>query len=40
MDEDKYIASASNGDITVDNCFGNTPEIAKEIANLKLQQAL
>lgn len=40
MDEDKYIASASNGDITVDNCYGNTPEMAKERAYLKLKQTL
>lgn len=38
--QDIYVASASNGEITVLNCIGNTPEEAKEIANFKLLVAI
>lgn len=39
IDDDRYIAFASNGDITVYN-YGSTPELAKEAALFKIQQAL
>ena len=39
IDEDRYIASASNKNVTVYN-YGNTPEMAKEAALFKLQQAI
>ncbi len=39
IDDDRYIASASNETITVYN-YGNTPGIAKEAALFTLQQAL
>lgn len=39
IDEDRYIASASNGYVTAYN-YGSTPETAKEAALFKLQQAL
>lgn len=39
LDGDRYIASVSNGNVTVYN-YGNTPELAKEAALFKLQQAL
>lgn len=39
IDGDRYIASASNGDITVYN-YGSTPELAREFALFKLQQVL
>lgn len=39
IDDDRYIASASNETLTVYN-YGKTPEMAKEAALFKLQQAL
>ncbi len=38
LDEDTYIASASNGDLTVYH-YGITPEKAKEFARFKLDKA-
>ncbi|WP_066317025.1 hypothetical protein [Bacillus sp. FJAT-29814] len=35
-----FNASASNGIITVYNCYGGTPEQAKEMAAFKLKKAL
>jgi hypothetical protein len=35
-----FNASASNGKITVYNCYGGTPEQAKEMAAFKLKKAL
>ena len=37
---DTYNASASNGQLTVYNYYGSTPEAAKEMALFKLQTAL
>lgn len=39
IDDDRYIGSASNEALTVYN-YGSTPEMAKEAALFKLQQAL
>lgn len=37
---DAYHAVASNGNITVFNCYGSTLEQAKDIANFRLKQAM
>lgn len=37
---DTYGAFASNGFISVTNCYGSTPEAAKEMALLKLKQKI
>ncbi|MEH7076968.1 hypothetical protein [Neobacillus drentensis] len=37
---DTYNAFASNGTITVSNCFGGTPEAAKEMALFRLKEDL
>jgi hypothetical protein len=37
---DTYCASASTKDVGVYNCYGSTPELAKEIAAFKLKQAI
>jgi hypothetical protein len=39
-DGDSYNASASNGKGTVNNCYGSTPEAAKEVALFRLNQML
>ena len=36
---DTYKASASDGNIAVWNCFGSTPEAAKEMAEFQLRRA-
>lgn len=36
---DTYKASASDGKIAVWNCYGSTPEAAKEMANFQLRRA-
>lgn len=40
LDEDRYIISATNGEITVHDCYGGTHETAKNLALFKLHQAL
>lgn len=37
--KDGYIAMASDGTHAVMNCFGNTPEMAKEMARVRLLNA-
>jgi hypothetical protein len=37
---DTYNAMASNGKITVGNCYGGTPEAAKEMALYRLKEAI
>lgn len=37
---DYYKASASNGEITVWNCYGSTKKAAKEMASYRLQKAI
>ena len=37
---DSYNAMASNGQMTVYNCYGSTPEQAKEMAKFRLKEAL
>jgi hypothetical protein len=37
---DTYCASASNGNTAVHNCYGSTPEQAKEMALFKLKKAI
>ncbi|WP_154669879.1 hypothetical protein [Bacillus niameyensis] len=34
------MATASNREITVVNCYGSTPELAKEIATMRLRVEL
>ncbi|MDF2791846.1 MAG: hypothetical protein K0S80_4948 [Neobacillus sp.] len=36
----EYNASASNEKISVHNCYGSTPEMAKEIALFRLNKAI
>jgi hypothetical protein len=37
---DSYNAFASNGNVAVWNCYGSTPEQAKEMAMYRLKQAM
>jgi hypothetical protein len=37
---DTYMAAASNGHYTVWDCYGSTPEQAKEMATVRLKLAL
>lgn len=37
---DTYRASASNGKTTIWNCYGSTPEKAKEMAHFHLKKVL
>lgn len=37
---DYYKANASNGEITVWNCYGSTKKAAKELASYRLQKAI
>ena len=36
---DTYMAIATDGNLSVCNCYGSTPEIAKEIAQYKMRRA-